>query len=245
MKGGAFMTHKVLDIHSHIIPGVDDGSVNFDMSIEMIQNAYNQGVRGIVCTSHDNCKVREYKINFLNLQKEMKSKNIDVNLYYGSEVYCDDYIVDEIIDNLNKGNILTINGTKYVLVEFDPYETAEVIFECVKKIINAGYLPIIAHTERCFGLSMDQKYVWLLQECGCLFQANAYSFVDESDKLIKSFAVKLLNEKRISFIGSDAHRTNHRPYMINNGINYIHMHCDIEYANAICYKNAKEMLDLY
>lgn len=239
------MKNKVFDIHSHIVPGVDDGSLNFDMSIDMIKKAYEQGVRSIVCTSHDICNVKKYKINFANLQKELKSENIGVNLYYGSEVYCDDYIVDEIIDNLKNGNTLTINGTKYVLVEFDPYETADVILECIKKISHAGYLPIIAHVERCFELSIDEKYIWLLQERGCLFQANAYSFVDESDQLIKSFAIKLLNEKRISFIGSDAHKTNHRPYMINNGIDYIHAHCDAEYANAICYKNAKNMFDLY
>lgn len=238
------MTHKVFDIHSHIVPGVDDGSSNFNMSIEMIRQAYEQGVRSIICTSHDSCRVREYRINFKNLQNEIKTENIDVNLYCGCEIYCDGYIIDEVINELNNGTILTINGTKYVLVEFDPYETADVIFRCIKAIIAAGYFPILAHVERCFGLSMEPKYIPVLQECGCLLQVNAYSFVDESDRLIKDFARKLLSEKIISFIGSDAHRTNHRPYMMSNGINYIYSHCDVEYATDICYKNAKKLLDL-
>jgi protein-tyrosine phosphatase len=245
IKGGVLMTHKVFDIHSHIIPGVDDGSLSLNMSIEMIRNAYEQGVRGIVCTSHDNCNINKYMNGFRDLKRKVKSESIDVSLYCGCEIYCNNYIINNIIDKLNWGDILTINGTRYVLIEFDPYETASVILECVKKIILSGYSPILAHTERYLSLSMNPKYIMALQEYGCLFQVNAYSFVNESNMKIKTFARKLLSKNIISFIGSDAHRTNHRPYDINNGIDYIYARCSQEYANSICYKNAKEMLDLY
>ena len=244
MKDGALMDRKIVDIHSHIIPHVDDGSLSLNMSIEMLRKAYEQGVRSVVCTSHDSCSTKSYIKNFKELQKQAAIENINIKLYYGCEMYCDDDIVEEIIDELNHGNILTLNGTKYVLIEFNPYETADVILECIKRISLAGYIPVLAHTERHFGLSMESKYISSLQEYGCLFQVNAYSIVNESDKTIKSFAIKLLNEKAISFIGSDAHRTNHRPYMINSGVDYIYRNCDIEYANDICYRNAQHLLNL-
>lgn len=236
------MIWRVFDTHSHIVPGVDDGSLNVTMSIELLRNAYKQGVCDIICTSHRGCDIVNYVKNLKQLQKQIKNRGININLYYGCEIYCDDYIIEDIIKDLNYGNILSLNGTKYVLIEFDPYETADIIFKCVQSILKAGYIPIIAHTERHFGLLMEPKYINRLQERGCLFQLNAYSIVNEHDKIIKEFAIRLLKEKVISFIGSDAHRTNHRPYMIRHGISYIYKHCDIKYANDICYKNAQRLL---
>jgi protein-tyrosine phosphatase len=188
--------------------------------------------------------LNNYIKSFNELKKKVKAKKININLYRGCEIYVDDYAVGKIIDELNCGKLLTINGTKHILVEFNPYEASNVILKCIKKLSSSGYAPILAHTERHLDLSMNYRYISLLQESECMFQINAYSIVDESDKTIKKFAMKLLNEKKVSFIGSDAHRTSHRPYMIHNGIDYIYKHCDFEYADAICYKNAKQMLDL-
>lgn len=244
MKDGALMVYKVFDVHSHIVPNVDDGSLNVDMSINMLRTAYKQGVRSIMCTSHDSCILDTYIKNLNKLQKRVIKENVDIKLYRGCEIYCDGNNTNEIINKLNSGNILTMNKTKYVLIEFNPCEIANIILRCVKNICSAGYIPIIAHTERYFELSMCSKYITLLQEYGCLFQINAYSIVNESDQEIKSFAIKLLNRKVVSFIGSDAHRTNHRNYIINDGINYIYNHYDSEYAKDVCYRNAQYMLNL-
>lgn len=238
------MKHKVYDIHSHIVPGVDDGSLNTEMSIQMLRHAYNQCVYCIVCTSHDTCEMNNYIENFNNLQEQASVENININLYHGCEIYCDNYIVKDIINELDNGNLLTINDTNYVLIEFNPYETADVILNCIKSISMAGYIPILAHTERYYCLSMEPQYINTLKHYGCLFQINAYSIVEESDKLIKDFAKKLLNKKLITFIGSDAHRSNRRPYMIDSGVNYIYKYYDAEYAKDICYRNAQHILNL-
>ena len=238
------MIHKVFDIHSHIVPGVDDGSLNTEMSIQMLRHAYDQGVRSIVCTSHDTCEMNSYIESFNNLREQSSVENIDINLYHGCEIYCDDYIVKDIINELDNGNLLTINDTKCVLVEFNPYETADIILNCIKSISMAGYTPILAHTERHYGLSMEPQYIGSLKQYGCLFQVNAYSMVEESDKIIKDFAQKLLKEKLITFIGSDAHRSNRRPYMIDSGVDYIYKYCYAEYAKDICYRNAQRILNL-
>lgn len=244
MKGGNLMNNMICDIHAHIVPGVDDGARNLEMSIAMLRRAYEQGVRNIVCTSHSDSDMNKYFQNLKLLRAQVHKENIDIILYPGCEIYCGYDPIENIINGLNQGIIPTINGTKYVLIEFSPYATANLILQDVQNICDAGYIPILAHTERHLGLMMEPKYIPLLQNHGCLFQVNAYSLQDTDDTQIKSFARDLLRRKIVSFIGSDAHRTDHRPYVINNGIDYIHKHCDAEYANDICYRNAQQMLNL-
>lgn len=238
------MKYKICDIHSHIVPAVDDGASNMNMSIEMLRMAYAQGTRDIICTSHSGSNIKKYYQNLNLLQKKMEMENIGINLYPGCEVYCNAHILKDIIEGLNRKTIPTINGTRYVLVEFDPYESVSVIIDCVKELFKHGYKPIIAHAERCLNLSTADKQISYLQKIGCLFQVNAYSLQDTTDMRIKTFARKLLKEKYITFIGSDSHRINHRTYMIKNGVDYVYKYCDVEYAKDICYRNANNILKI-
>ena len=131
-----------------------------------------------------------------------------------------------------------------MLVEFDQYVYVSEMIYCLKCLINNGYIPIVAHVERYYALHNAIQWVSVLRKIGCLFQVNAYSFVGERNEKIKKFAKTLLREKYISFIGSDAHKTNHRPYAIQSGINYIHRKCDAQYAEDICYRNAERILNI-
>ena len=238
------MKHKVYDIHAHVVPAVDDGATNLKMSMEMFHAAYDQGTRSIVCTSHNIKNRNKYFNNFQKLQKQVHTSGLDINLYHGCEIYCSYDTIEHIIVELKNKNIPTINYTQYVLVEFSPYIFANEIVYCVRQLHRHGYKTIIAHTERYKNLFIDKKCISFLQHEGCLFQVNAYSFNNESKKQVRDTARKLLSEKHISFIGSDAHRTNHRMYMIEDGIDYIYKHCNIEYAQDICYKNAKNILNM-
>lgn len=238
------MKTNITDVHSHIIYGIDDGARNLNMSIEMLRNAYEQGVRNIICTPHSYGDIKQYHKSIKILQEQIKMENIDINLYSGCEIYCDDCNINRVIVELNNGVIPTINNTKYVLVEFYPYADAKEIVDCVRLLRKNNYKIIIAHIERYSNLSEDDRWLLLLRKYGCLFQINAYSLFDERNIQIKAFAQKLLKEKYVTFLGSDAHRTNHRPYMIKNGIEYIYQNCDKEYADDICYKNAENLLNI-
>ena len=244
IRTGEKMKKQITDIHSHIVYGIDDGSTNLNMSVDMLRNASGQGVRNIVCTSHSDSDIKQYFKNIKTLQEQVKKENINVNLYSGCEIYCDDCNINSVITGLNSGNIPTINNTKYILVEFFPYADAKEITDCIKLLYENNYNIIIAHVERCYNLFENDKYLTLLRKYGCLFQVNAYSIFDERDVQIKTFAQKLLKEKYVTFIGSDAHRTNHRPYMISDGIDYIYENCDEDYAKDICYRNAENLLNI-
>ena len=207
------------------------------MSMEILQNAHNQGACDIVCSSHNWMHTKEYYKNFKILKQEAK-KHFGINLHTGCEVYCDSENIYDIINQLDSGEIFTINNTNYVLVEFDPYEYKEDIIFCVTKLIAHGYEPIIAHVERYFELIKDENLIRIFYDNNILFQINCYSLVDEQNLEIKNFARKMLKNEMVSFIGSDAHRTDHRPYAIKNGIDYIFNNCNHDYAEEICYKNA-------
>lgn len=244
MINGGKMIYKICDIHSHIVPAVDDGASNLNMSIEMLHMAYKQGTRDIICTSHNGSDIKKYYHNLKALQRAVEMENIGINLYVGCEVYCNVNIIEDIITGLKNKTIPAINGTRYVLVEFDPYESVNNIVYCVNKLLKHDYIPIIAHIERCLNLFTESAQILNLQNMGCLFQINAYSLQGETDMRIKTFARKLLKEKYITFIGSDSHRINHRTYMIKNGVDYIYRHCDIGYAKDICYRNAENILKI-
>lgn len=238
------MKNKICDIHAHIVPAIDDGAVDLNMAIEMLRSAYKQGVRSIICTSHSYFDMERYMKNFKILRSWAKKENIDIDLYSGCEVYGSLYTVEDLVLKLNSKTLPTINETKYVLVEFNPNTSANGIVDYITELHKYDYNAILAHTERYPSLFEDRNWISLLQKEGCLLQINAYSLQNESSKQRRDFARKLLTEKCVTFVGSDAHRTTHRPYAIKDGVDYIYTHCDIEYAKDICYRNARYILDI-
>lgn len=235
---------KVCDIHAHIIPGVDDGASNFNMAIDILRSAYNQGTRDIICTSHSGYNTRKYLANFEELKRRLEKENIQINIYSGCEIYCTSDIVDKIVSNLKNKEILTINETGYILVEFNTNASVREIMYCVKFLQDNGYKIIIAHAERYVNLRVGHILPKILHNMGCLFQINAYSFYNTRDEEMKSFARWMLNEKYVTFVGSDVHHTDYRRYAIEDGINYIYQNCSEEYAKEICYQNAKNIFNI-
>lgn len=242
--GGQKLKYKICDIHSHIVYAVDDGASSLNMSIEMLRMAARQGVSNIVCTSHSGCDTKKYLANLENLKKQVREEKIDINLYSGCEIYCSSYNIEDVISGLCNNKIPTINETKYILVEFSSYISPDEMMFCIKQLHERGYKTIIAHVERYYNLQNNMQYIQELSNMGCIFQINAYSLENERKSEIKDFARKLLIEKYVSFIGSDAHRTDHRTYAIKNGVDYIAKYCDEEYAKDVCYRNAERLLNI-
>lgn len=124
-----------------------------------------------------------------------------------------------------------------------PFMDAEEIYECVNTVFEqTGKNVVLAHIERCRVLDGEDKIIAQLKELGCLFQINAYSLVKEKYDGIRNFARKLLSEKLVDFIGSDAHRIDHRPPELTSGVEYIYENCDKDYADAVCFKNADRLI---
>lgn len=230
----------MIDIHMHIIPSVDDGSANLGMSIELLNKAYKQGIKTIIATPHDYAfysNRNKVQAHYLTLTKMFPKMKIRL----GCEIYCDWSLMEIIIDNLKSNVIPTMNNTKYVLIEFDTRETdIENVIYCVEKLLKNDYIPIIAHIERYKFFSVQNMQT--LKRKGCRLQSNVYSLKNETNADTKRNARIALKEKLVDFLGSDAHRTGHRPPNVEDGIKYVNKNCDKEYAYNILQGNAKKYL---
>ena len=235
----------MIDIHMHLIPGVDDGAENMEMALVMMNRAKGQGISAIFATPHS--EVFRYskeggKIIFKRLVDSAAKVCPEVKRYLGCEVYCEAGIMDEVLEALKSDRYPTMNGTNYVLMEFSQWVYPENTVSCVKALVNGGYRPIIAHMERYKYLMGCMDLVEQFRDLGALIQVNAYSLFDEMDDSIKNWARRLVQERKVEFLGTDAHRTYHRPPSAEWGLNWLYENVEQEYADAIAWSNAQGKL---
>lgn len=190
----------MIDIHTHILPNVDDGSSDFDTSCKLLELELENGVNKVICTPHQ---------NYLNLNKELliekfnefKNKiNLDIELYLGSEIYYYKGFLNDLVND----KLLTLNNSKYILIEFSTSQNTDII-DIVYSIRLKGYIPIIAHIERYSYLN-NEDYLKIKKE-GALIQINASSFNYSNTKKIIKY---LLKNNLVDFVASDCHDLNRR-----------------------------------
>lgn len=187
----------MIDIHSHILPGVDDGSRSVDMTKKILSAYVEEGVSQVICTPHQTKELHRPEVlkdRFSKLQRAVAA--YPVKLYLGAEIY----YYEDIIPDLQSGKLLTLNATEYILVEFSTRAEMVYIPDAIYELSIAGYKPIVAHIERYGYLSVDN---WgEIKSNGGLIQVNASIFEKkEYSKLVKHFMKKDL----VDFIASDCH----------------------------------------
>lgn len=238
---------NMIDIHMHLIPGVDDGAEDMEMALVMMARAREHGISQIIATPHS--EVFRYskeggKIIFKRLVDAAAKVCPDMKLYLGCEVYCETGIMDQVLEALDSGRYPTMNGTKYVLMEFSQWVYPENTLPCMEALVKAGYRPIIAHMERYKYLRSNMELVDQFRSMGALIQLNAYSLFDEMDESIKNWARQMVLERKVDFLGTDAHRTYHRPPSAEWGLNWLYENVEQDYADAIARGNAAHLLML-
>ncbi|WP_320314497.1 tyrosine-protein phosphatase [Candidatus Cetobacterium colombiensis] len=191
----------MVDIHSHILFGVDDGPETLDESIEMIRKGMELGFREFYLTSHygkGRFRNENYNENFEILKEKCQNLNLDIELHRGNEIYLD----ENILKTLEEKNY-NVMKEKYLLVEFSPMTLPVVGKHMVKKVLEKNYIPIVAHVERYNHFRGSD--LMELKRLGALLQLNIGG---EKPKHIK----RLLKEGKIDFLASDAHRLEKRGY---------------------------------
>ncbi len=181
----------ITDLHMHVVPDVDDDAEDIEMSMDMLELAYEQGVRRIYCSSHSSSDINKYNENFEVLKAAAKIQYPDVILHPSCEIYCSQTNINTIFHDIDKGSLRTIGNTCFVLLEFDIDENRDVITTYVSKFTNKGYIPVIAHAERYTAFT-DNAFVMELLGKGAYIQVNAYSFVEESNMDVKLRACEML-----------------------------------------------------
>lgn len=189
------------DIHNHLLYGIDDGSDTFDKSIQLLKELNDRGVTDIVLTPHYIIGTNYNSSNKekLKLLKKLQ-KETNIKLYLGNEVYID----NNIIEYIKKGEISTINNSRYLLMELPLKEKLENTKDIIFNLRREGIIPIIAHPERYHHL--DIKYLEELIYQGCLFQGNISSLTGKYGKFAKENLELLLKKHMIHVLGTDTHK---------------------------------------
>jgi len=204
----------VIDIHSHILPGVDDGSENFEESLELIRMALACGVHDIILTPHFmfgteyNVENEKKILLYHELKQKILDENINVNLYLGNEVF----VENNMLDLLKQNKILTLNNSKYLLFEVPRHDEFRGLYDIVFELETNGITPILAHPERYRFIMENPSVVEKLKEQGVLFQSNLSSFLGVYGKQVQETAFLLMKHHCVEFIASDIHKPKHCHY---------------------------------
>lgn len=229
----------MIDMHSHVIPGVDDGAADLTESLLLLNQAREQGITTVFATPHSDAFLLDLdaaRKNFASLHSLAKRFLPGLRLYLGCEVLCEGDTVDKTISLLQNGTLPTLGGTKYVLTEFSPWGNPDSAKTAVFRLLNAGFTPVIAHPERYSFLDFDDFRRFC--DAGALLQVNAYSLGVEADP-IREKARRLAREGLISFLGTDMHSTTSRPPSVTEGLNWLSANCNNDYVNQITTENAQ------
>ena len=235
--------NNLIEMHSHILPGIDDGAKDVQTSLKMIERLKEQGAETIVLTSHfysDTMSLEDFLAKRDNAMAELTAALPDGSprLISAAEVYISDYLFN--YDSLDK---LKIGNSDYVLIEH-PF-SSEFSQKDYNRLSNLycdyGVKPILAHIERYKALMDNPKKIDGLLDLGCLTQVNISSFLDEHHSTKKKL-FKLLKAGRISLLGSDCHNMTSRPPEYANGISAITKKCGDEIITELM-NRAKRITD--
>lgn len=227
----------MIDIHSHALPFVDDGSKSIECSVEMLRKAIKQGVTDIILTPHHKKAFQttpEQLKNEFEIFNEAKNKEkLPINLYLGHEIFMHKESTGLLLEN----KLLTLNGTKYVLVEFKVSEFSDIV-ERVYELTKEGFKPIVAHAERYryFTLADAQE----VKDLGGYIQVNANSIKGRHKRTWKRRVKKLFRLGLVDFVASDLHE--HRDNVLKKTKRWVKFHYGSKVANAVFELNAKEII---
>lgn len=222
-----------IDVHSHIIPGVDDGARDFVESLELIKTAYDQGIRVIYATPHysrqrDNTEVKAaYDQLLTELSKELPDIASQISIILGHELVYH----TELAARLREGQAFTMGESNCVLIEFQPDTPYRDMYQQLRELSNSGYRPIVAHMERYDALK-DTDNIDELKHMGCLMQMNFDSLV--GDEVLGTKALfggrfnreirrrrQVVQDGYIDMFGTDMHRRDFRPPDITEAVRWL------------------------
>jgi protein-tyrosine phosphatase len=235
----------MVDIHTHILYNIDDGSKNVDDSINILKRYIKEGIKKIVLTPHyienSEYNVENIKKNelFNALSREIIKQNLNIELYLGNEVY----FADNILDLLKENKIMTINNSKYILIELPMVNENPNVLDMIYNLKLSNITPIIAHPERYLYVQNDINKAISYIEYGALLQINKDSLFNRYGKNAKKTAKKLIKKQLVHFIASDIHSSNNKIYSYKKFKKKLDKLADSTYINKILEENGLKVLN--
>ena len=233
----------MVDIHCHILPGVDDGAESPRETVELLKREYEDGVRAIIVTPHYRVGMFEtpeeiIETEFRKVRRFLKKNGIQLQLYLGCEYHSHSLM----LENLQKGLRPTLAGSDYVLTEFSSTHTCAQIRAQVYELVTFGYIPIIAHVERCPCLLKEPEFIADLKNLGAQIQITSGSLLKKDGWKIKRFCMCLLKEELVDYIATDAHHIADRAPDLQECALYLEKKFGIQYAERLLVKNPRNII---
>jgi protein-tyrosine phosphatase len=228
---------KFCDLHTHVLPGVDDGAPGMEYALEMLRNAAASDVELLAVTPHCN---RLYEMqNHLDdsllarfSQLQQAAKDIPVRLVLGAEV-----LADEILPQLLRQKKLpTINGSRYLLTEFPVDASPDFFQDTLQSILALGYIPLVAHPERYPAVCQRPQIVAPWLDMGCHLQLTGGSIMGAYGKTVQRTAVYLLQQDLVACVASDAHGLHHRSNFLLDVYDHLCLRYSKHYAGCLMYE---------
>lgn len=234
---------QIADIHTHVLPGVDDGAKDLPEALEMIRVAWENGTRAMVLTPHYRGAYRKnsgvyLRESFEKFSDAVREQYPDMVLRLGQEVHYDTAVPDRI----SEGDILSLFDSEFVLLEFGSRATRSQILAGIVGIVRYGFTPIIAHVERYRAFLTDKSLVREVLDMGALVQLNADSVMGRQGLRVKWFCHGLLKKHCVHFIASDAHDCSRRTPALRECYLRISRKYGEAYATQIFWENAQTIM---
>ena len=235
--------NQCVDIHCHILPGVDDGSQTPEETKAMLQKAWDEGIQIMVATPHYHKQRGKNDIELIKKQllltrKLAKEVNPKIQICLGMEIYYG----EDVPELLKEGRVVSIRKSRYILVEFSPGDEFQYILNAVRKLQMSGHTVIIAHIERYNCLRKDISNVEYLREMGAYLQVNTGSITGSYGRSVKKFLREVLKAHLVQLVGTDAHGSERRTPKMQEAYKEVVKRCGEEYADQIFGQNAKKVL---
>ncbi|MFJ7827554.1 tyrosine-protein phosphatase [Psychrobacillus sp. NPDC096623] len=212
----------LVDIHNHILPGLDDGPKSIEEALLLAKSAVSNGITHVIATPHHlDAKYRnssmEIKKAVAGLYRELSKRNINLKVLPGQEIH----LAANILDELETDLLTLANSGKYLLIElpnaYIPSHTLEVIYNIQLK----GYIPIIVHPERNTILRKNKQLLYEYVCKGVLIQVTASSLLGLNGRSLRKYTRELIKHNLVHFLSSDAHHYLKRPFLLKEAFEYV------------------------
>ncbi len=231
-----------VDIHSHVIWGVDDGAKTKEETQRMLQEAVADGIGAIVCTPHVTPGVYEFPEDvflqhFDAAKQYIRQEGLALKLYKGAEIL----YTDPTSRLLREGRVLSMAETKHAMIEFSPTDTNDHIFDALQKVAGSGFIPIIAHMERYPAIGKISQVKEMKSRFRAMVQINARTLTRKQPLLRRGFFDGIFKEGLVDFIATDTHSMEGRGTCMTEGIKAARVKYGDRVIDRIL-KNAEELI---